>query len=292
MHQAKVAAFLNQKGGVGKTTSVVNIGAGLSILGKKVLIVDLDPQGHLTTFLGIEPERVEANIYDVLRGRANPREALVEQPLSARMTIDGEDRRLSMTVLPSSLDLAGADMALALAPRREFLLKDALDKLAGDYDYILIDCPPTLGLLATSALIASNQVFVPVQAEYLALESLENLFKAIEGIMDRGNPDLEIGGLIATRFDGRKVINRSVVEALRERFDGLLLKTIVRENIVLAESPSHGKDIFTFRPRSHGAEDYLNLSLEIMDQARRADTHLTVERGGAVTRNARTTIAS
>jgi len=292
MHQAKVAAFLNQKGGVGKSTSVVNIGAGLSILGRKVLIVDLDPQGHLTTFLGIDPERLDADVYDVLRGRANPREALLQQPLAARMTIDGEDRQLSMTVLPSSLDLAGADMALALAPRREFLLKDALENLRGEYDYILIDCPPTLGLLATSALIAADKVYIPVQSEYLALDSMENLFKAIEGIMDRGNPELEIGGIFATRFDGRKVINRGVVESLRERYGMLLMQTVIRENIALAESPGAGKDIFSYRPRSNGAEDYLNLSLEIMDQARTASTHLTVERGGNVTRHPRATMAS
>ena len=292
MHQAQIAAFLNQKGGVGKTTSVVNIGAGLTLLGKRVLIVDLDPQGHLTTFLGIEPSRFGATVYDVLRGKANPRESLVRQELGARLTVDGHNTIVSMTVLPSNVDLARAESVLALQPNREFLLQEALAKIGGEFDYILIDCPPSLGLLSANALVAAHRVFIPVQAEFLALESLENLLGMIESIMDEQNPDLEIGGLIATRFDGRKVINRTVVENLKQRFGVLLLETKIRENIVLAESPGVGKDIFTYRPRSHGAQDYLNLCLEILGQGTKSEELFTVERGGAITRHPEARVAS
>jgi chromosome partitioning protein len=279
MQRAEIAAFLNQKGGVGKTTSVVNIGSGLTILGKKVLILDLDPQGHLTGFLGIESGEVNKTIYDVLRGVAEPQEVMVTKALGARLNINGNDSRLSITIIPSNLDLADAGLVLSQAPEREFILKKAIDKISDDYDYILIDCPPSLGLLSTNALVAAKKVFVPVQTEYLALESLDNLQKTIESVAIRFNPDLEIGGLIATRFDGRKNLNRSVVESMRERFGALLLETMIRENIVLAEAPSVGKDIFTYRPRSYGTEDYLNLCLEILGRNSRSDDLFTFERG-------------
>ena len=285
MHQAQIAAFLNQKGGVGKTTSVVNIGAGLSLLGKRVLIVDLDPQGHLTTCLGIAADRVGTTVYDVLSGKADLRASLVRQELGARLTVDGNDTSISMTVLPANADLARAESTLVLRHNREFLLQEALDRVGGDFDHILIDCPPSLGLLATNALVAAHRVFIPVQAEFLALESLENLLGLIEAVMDEHNPDLEIGGLIATRFDGRRVINRNVVEDLKQRFGVLFMRTKIRENIALAESPSVGRDIFTYRPRSHGAGDYLNLCLEILGQGRRSEELFTVERGGTITRH-------
>ena len=163
MHQAKVAAFLNQKGGVGKTTSVVNIGSGLAIMGKRVLIVDLDPQGHLTTFLGIDTNEIHTTIYDVLLGKAQPQESIVRQRLGARLTIDGQDSRLAMSVIPSHLDLAGAEIGLSLQPGRDSLLRKALEKISGDFDYVLIDCPPSLGLLSINALVAASQVFIPVQ---------------------------------------------------------------------------------------------------------------------------------
>lgn len=284
MHRAEIAAFLNQKGGVGKTTSVVNIGAGLTILGKKVLIVDLDAQGHLTTFLGIEADEYTNTVYDVLRGRVEPQDAFVKKPLGARFTINGEESQLFMTVMPSNLDLAGADMTLANGPERESLLKKAMNKIRGDFDYILIDCPPSLSLLSTNALVASRKVYIPVQTEYLALESVENLMKTIEAIMERLNPSLQIGGLIATRFDGRKIINRNVVESMKERFGSLLLNTMIRENIVLAESPSYGQDIFTYRPRSNGTEDYMSLCLEIMGAGSSGERPITVERGGIINR--------
>jgi chromosome partitioning protein len=279
MRQSEAAAFLNHKGGVGKTTSVANVGAGLSILGRRVLIVDLDPQGHLTRFLGIDPREIQATIFDVLRGDIGPREATITRPLKARLHVDGHDTPLSMAVIPSNVGLADAEIALSGRRDRAFLLKNAMRPLSGEYDCILFDCPPSLGLISVNALVAARKVFIPVQTEYLALESLEDLMTKIESVMAEMNPDLQIGGLVATRFDARKVLSRTVVQTLRERFGALFLNTMIRENIVLAESPSFGKDIFSYRPRSFGAEDYLNLSMEIMDRVDAPSTLVTVERG-------------
>jgi len=290
MHQSNTAAFLNQKGGVGKTTSVVNVGAGLAILGKKVLIVDLDPQGHLTSFFGIESDGIEKTIYDVLRGDIGPRDAIVTKALSARLCINGRESRLSLSVIPSALDFVEAETALSDATDREFLLKKAIAGVTGDFDYILFDCPPSLGLISINALAAAQKVFIPVQTEFLALKSLENLLKKIEFVIATLNLDLVIGGMIATRFDGRKVLSRTVVQTLRERFGALLLETVIRENIVLAESPRFGKDIFSYCPRSYGAEDYLNLSLEIMGRIASADQLFSVERG-VITSNAGRSVA-
>jgi chromosome partitioning protein len=279
MHRAEIAAFLNQKGGVGKTTSVVNVGAGLTILGKKVLIIDLDPQGHLTEFLGVDPEEVDFTIYDVMRGRAHPREAILEKRLKARLYVGDSESSLAMAVLPASRELAEADTIFANTFERERLLQRALGRINGDYDYMLFDCPPSLGFVTTNALVASRRVFIPVQTEHLALRSLESLMERIESVMGELNPDLVIGGIIATRYDGRKVLCRAVLEGLRERYGALLLETVIRENIALAESPRYGKDVFSYRPRSYGMEDYLNLSLEIMGRIAAADTLFSVERG-------------
>jgi chromosome partitioning protein len=279
MQRAEVAAFLNQKGGVGKTTSVVNIGSGLTILGKKVLVVDLDPQAHLTGNFGIGQTDIHHTVFDVLRGDVDLNESLVERELGARFVINGRDTGLSVSVIPANLDLARAEVVLSRIPNPEYSLKLALAEHADEYDYILIDCPPSLGLLTTNALVAAKKVFIPVQTEYLALESLNNLKETIDSTITSLNPDLEIGGLIATRFDGRKNLNRTVVESLKEQYGSLLLETMIRENIVLAEAPSHGKDIFTYRPRSYGAEDYLNLCLEILDGNNQYDDTFTWERG-------------
>jgi chromosome partitioning protein len=279
MQRSETAAFLNQKGGVGKTTSVVNVGAGLAILGKKVLIVDLDPQGHLTSFLGIESGEVSKTIYDVMRGDIHPREVIITKDLSARLSINGHDSRLSLAVIPSNLAFAKADMFLSQMDDKEFLLKNALADINEDYDYILFDCSPSLGLISINALAASQKVFIPVQTEFLALKSLEHLLQKIESVISELNLDLTISGLIATRFDGRKKLSRMVVQTLKERFGALFLDRMIRENIVLAESPRFGKDIFSYRPRSFGAEDYLNLSLEIMGRISTADSLFTIERG-------------
>jgi chromosome partitioning protein len=266
MHPSRTAAFLNHKGGVGKTTSVINIGAGLAILGNRVLLVDLDPQGHLTRFLGIERDQVRTTVYDVMRGDVPPRQAVITCALKARLHMAGQDNPLSISVIPSNLEFADAEVVLSRKARSEYLLKNAIAEVRDDYDYVLYDCPPSLGLVSTNALVAAQTVFVPVQTEYLALHSLEDLLKTVEAVTEQFNPELEVGGLIATRFDGRKVLSRSVVQTMRERFGALLLDTMIRDNIVLAESPSVGKDVFSYKPRSFGAEDYLRLAEEMMDR--------------------------
>ena len=266
MHLSRAAAFLNHKGGVGKTTSVINIGAGLAILGNRVLLVDLDPQGHLTRFLGIERDEVRTTIYDVMRGDIHPRQAVIMCALKARLHMAGQDNPLSISVIPSNLEFAEAEVVLSRQARSEFLLKNAIAEIRDDYDYVLYDCPPSLGLVSTNALVAAQTVFVPVQTEYLALQSLEDLLTKVESVTEQFNPELEVGGLIATRFDGRKLLSRSVVQTMRERFGALLLDTMIRDNIVLAESPSVGKDVFSYKPRSFGAEDYLRLAEEMMDR--------------------------
>jgi chromosome partitioning protein len=286
MRKAEIAAFLNQKGGVGKTTSVVNIASGLTILGKKVLVVDLDPQAHLTRNFGIDEENIKHSIFDVLRGHAELHQSLVEKELGARFIIDGNESALSVTVAPANLDLTGAEIFLSRLRTPEYALKRAFERNGYDFDHVLIDCPPSLGLLTTNALVASHKVYIPVQTEFLALESLSNLQKTIEKTIGELNPALEIGGLIATRFDGRKVLSRTVVETMKERFGSLLLESIIRENIVLAEAPSVGKDIFSYRPRSHGAQDYLNLCREILDGNNYTDATITVDRGRVITSHA------
>ncbi len=279
MHRTETAAFLNQKGGVGKTTSVVNTGAGLTILGKRVLVVDLDPQGHLTSFLGIESSDIDKTVADFMRGYIDPRQAIMTSPLKARLCIDGQESGLSLSVIPSSPGLVELEASLSGYSDRESYLKKAIAKIKDEFDYILFDCSPSFGLITINALKAADKVFIPVQSEYLALRSLEELIRRIEEVMAGLNSELVIGGLIATRFDKRKVLGRHVVESLREQYGALLLNTIIRENIVLAESPRFGKDIFSYRPRSNGAQDYLNLALEIIGRVTAAENLFSVERG-------------
>ncbi|MEJ2720985.1 MAG: ParA family protein [bacterium] len=268
MYRTDTVALLSQKGGVGKTTSTVNIGAGFAILGERVLLIDLDPQAHLTRALGIADHEIDGTVYDVLQGVAPVGEALLWRRLGARVLFADRGTEIGVQVIPSNLRLAGAESALTSVPGREFILRDALDAIQPEFDRVLIDCPPSLGILAINALVAASRVLIPVQTEFFALESLGKLCDVIDVAKNRFNPDLELGGIIATRFDGRKILNRGVVAEVRQRFGPLLFDTVIRENIALAEAPSCGQDIFTYRPRSHGAEDYLNLCEEILHRHR------------------------
>jgi chromosome partitioning protein len=243
---SKVIAISNHKGGVGKTTSAINIGAGLNSLGKKVLLIDLDPQANLSQSLGIiETERT---IYGALRGLHGL------EPISLLPGLD---------VVPSTLDLSGAEIELSGEAGREFILKDLLEPIKRKYDYILIDSPPSLGLLTINAFTASDQIFIPLQAQYLALQGLTKLVEVIEKIKRRLNPNLKIGGVFITQYDSRKVLNRDVVEAIKGHFSKELFTTYIRDNVALAEAPAQGLDIFRYNPKSHGAEDYLSLCKEI-----------------------------
>jgi len=245
----RTIALVNQKGGVGKTTSVINTGAGLRKLGKKVLLIDLDPHAHLTYSLGIEAHKLDKAIYELLTGQATIEDIIIDR--------DG------VKVIPSTIDLSGAEVELSSLPGREFLLKEVLSNIKG-FDYILIDCPPSLGLLTLNALTTAQEVYIPLQTEFLALQGLSKLLETVEVVKKRLNHSLEITGIIATRFDGRKNLNKEVVKKIKDYFGKKLFKTIIRDNVSIAEVPSFGKTICDYKPKSHGAEDYLNPSREII----------------------------
>ena len=244
---SKVISISNHKGGVGKTTSVINIGAGLNKLGKKVLLIDLDPQANLSQSLGLIDQ--ERNIYGAIRG---------EYKLQPTEILKGLD------VVSSTLDLSGAEVELSSEAGREYILRELIDPIKGSYDYILIDSPPSLGLLTINAFTASDEVFIPLQAQYLALQGLSKLVEVIEKIKKRLNKGLKVGGVFITQYDSRKVLNRDVVATIKAHFKDEVFKTKVRDNVALAEAPAQGVDIFRYNPKSYGAEDYLCLCKEII----------------------------
>ena len=244
---ATVISISNHKGGVGKTTSTINIGAGLNRLGYRVLLIDLDPQANLTQSLGVESPDVPS-IYDSLRGE-----------FSLIPIVIGE----GLELIQSTLDLSGAEVELSGEAGREFILKELLDEVDKDYDFILIDSAPSLGLLTINGLTASDYVIVPLQAQYLALQGLAKLMEVIEKIKKRLNKSLAIGGVFLTQYDKRKVLHRDVLETVEEHLKDKLLKSIIRDNIALAEAPAEGLDIFRYNEKSYGAEDYMKLSKEL-----------------------------
>lgn len=244
-----VLSVSNHKGGVGKTTSTVNIGAGLAQKNKKVLLVDLDPQSNLTQSFCIKAP--DFTIYDYLRGEK---------------TIVPIEIRSNLFVIPSSLDLSAAEIELSSEPGREYILKDILTPSIPSYDYILIDCPPSLGLLTINALTASDKVIIPLQAEYLPLRGLSKLNEIIEKIKNRLNKKLEIGCVFFNQFDSRKVLNRDVLESVKTFFGDKVMETKISNNITLAEAPSQGKDIFWYNKTCRGAVDYRNLCEEMTDK--------------------------
>lgn len=248
-------ALINQKGGVGKTTVTMNLGAGLARQGHQVLMIDLDPQANLTYALGIAAHELDVSVYDLLKGDAPLTDVLLDR-----------DERLQL--IPASLELSGAEMALANVAGREFLLREALESFT-EPDYVLIDCPPSLGLLTINALTSAQEIYVPVQTEFLALQGMSTLIQTIEVVQRRLNRDLKLSGIIATRYDKRKTLNREVVEKISEHFGNKVFKTYIRENVSLAESPSYGQTIFEYRPNSNGAKDFLTLCKEVI--GRRAD---------------------
>jgi chromosome partitioning protein len=245
----KVLSISNHKGGVGKTTSAINIGAGLNKLGKNVLLIDLDPQANLSQSLGlINPEKT---IYGALKGEYK----LI--PIVVRKGFD---------IIPSTLDLSGAEIELSSEPGREYILKELIDDVRKDYDYIIIDSPPSLGLLTINSFTAADEIIIPLQAQFLAMQGLAKLVEVVEKIKSRLNKGLKVGGVFITQYDGRKVLNRDVFETINEHFKSEVFKTKIRDNIALAEAPSQGMDIFRYSPKSNGAEDYLNLSKEILNR--------------------------
>lgn len=246
----KTIALTNQKGGVGKTTTTINLGAGLAKLGKKVLLIDLDPQANLTYSLRTHSHRLEKTIYHALRGQVDINELIIKHK--------------GFDFIPSSLELSGAELELASEPAREGLLKNVMKDIEKlDYDYVLIDCPPNLGLLTLNAFTAVKDIFIVLQSEYLALHGLSKLLDLVKVVQQRLNNQLEVGGIICTLYDSRKNLNKEVVGHIKDYFGPKVFKTIIRDNVALAEAPSHHKTIFEYDGKSMGAKDYFELAKEI-----------------------------
>lgn len=252
---AKILAIANQKGGVGKTTTAINLSASMASLGKKILLVDCDPQGNATSGLGISKSTIQTTVYDVLINNVDAKYSLQITPYG-------------VTVLPSSINLAGAEVELVSQIARENKLRGALDKIRDDYDYILIDCPPSLGLLTVNALNAANSVIIPIQCEFYALEGVTQLLNTIEIVRSNLNPLLAIEGIIMTMFDSRTRLSRQVVEEVYSNFGGLLYETLIPRSVKLAESPSYGKPVLAYDKNSRSAEVYVNLAREVLERGK------------------------
>lgn len=249
----KIISIFNQKGGVGKTTTSINLSAGLGRLGKKVLLLDLDPQGNSSSGLGIAKDEIENLIYDVL--------ALDEEIENAIYETSAEN----VYIIPSNSQLAGLEIELARSGDWEELLKEKLSTIIDKYDFIFIDCPPSLGILSVLALIASNSVIIPIQCEYYALEGVSQLFYTIELVKKSYNPELSIEGVVLSMFDGRTNLSIQVVSEVKEYFKGKVYTSIIPRNVRLAEAPSHGQAIMDYDDRSKGSEAYKELAEEFLD---------------------------
>ena len=250
---SKTVAIVNQKGGVGKTTTCVNLAAALKSAGKRVLLCDFDPQANSTSGMGVD-KSVSQGVYEVVIGKLPTADAVAS-------TRYGD-------VLPSNKSLAGAGIELISMPRREFLLKDALAQVADRYDFILIDCPPSLELLTLNALCAADSLLVPVQCEYFALEGLSDLMNTVRIVRRSLNPSLEMEGVLLTMFDGRTNLALQVAEEVKHYFPGKVYATVIPRNVRLSEAPSHGKPIFSYDPSSRGAEAYSSFAAEFLRKNR------------------------
>jgi len=251
----KVIAVANQKGGVGKTTTTINLGYSLSATGKKVLCVDMDPQSNMTSGFGIDSSSINCTTYNILIEGKDIREAYIEL----------EDMS-GITIVPSSIQLAGAEIELVPMLSREFRLKNSINEIKKEFDYIIIDCPPSLGLLTINALTASDSVLVPIQCEYYALEGLTQLMNTINLIKKNINHDLEIEGVVLTMFNARTNLSIQVVDEVKKYFKGKVYGTIIPRNIRLGEAPSFGKPISLYDPHSKGAEAYEELAKELIER--------------------------
>ena len=249
---AKIISIANQKGGVGKTTTAVNLSASLAVLEKKVLLVDCDPQANATSGLGVNPDELEKSVYECILGQTNARDIIVETETP------------NLYLLPTRIDLVGAEVELINEKGREQFLGRVLESLRGDYDFIIVDCSPSLGLITINALTASDSVIVPIQSEYFALEGLGKLLNTIRIVQTRLNPKLAIEGMLITMYDNRLRLARQVVEDVRGHFKQMVFDTLIFRNTKLAEAPSYGQPIIMHDAASTGAINYLNLAQEIL----------------------------
>lgn len=251
---ARVISIANQKGGVGKTTTAINLGASLAVLEKRVLIVDADAQANSTSGLGFDVRDMKQTIYECMVMGADPHAAVM------KCQIDG------LFILPSHIDLVGAEIEMLSMPDREQIMRRMVDQLRADYDYILIDCSPSLGLITVNSLTASDAVIIPVQCEYFALEGLGKLLNTIKIIQKRLNPSLEIEGFLLTMYDSRNNLSNQVLDEVKRHFKEMVFQTLITRNVRLSEAPSHGQAAITYDATSKGALNYLNLAREVVER--------------------------
>ncbi|TYB70512.1 ParA family protein [Bizionia gelidisalsuginis] len=250
----KIIAIANQKGGVGKTTTSVNLAASLGVLEKKVLLIDADPQANSTSGLGIDVETVEIGTYQLLEHTNSARDAIIKTNTP------------NLDIIPAHIDLVAIEIELVDKENREYMLKKALEDIVDDYDYILIDCAPSLGLLTLNALTAAHSVIIPIQCEYFALEGLGKLLNTIKGVQKIHNADLDIEGLLLTMYDSRLRLSNQVVEEVQKHFNDMVFQTIIQRNVRLSEAPSYGESIINYDASSKGAINYLSLAKEIINK--------------------------
>jgi len=254
-HMGKVIAIANQKGGVGKTTTAINLAASLAVLEKKVLIIDADPQANTTSGLNFSPEDDQKRtLYEVMIGKIDITDALIQTEIA------------NLHMIPSHINLVGAELELVEAPERESVIKNALAPIRDNYDYVIIDCSPSLGLITINSLTASDSVIIPVQPEFFALEGLGKLLQTIRLVQAGPNPALTIEGFVVTMFDGRTKVHNQVLGELREHFNDMVFNTIIQRNIRLSEAPSHGKPIILYDVICNGTANYLNLAKEVLEK--------------------------
>ncbi len=254
----EIIAVANQKGGVGKTTTSINLSACLAELGKKVLMIDLDPQGNATSGFGIDKDEVENTVYELMLGEVGIRE-----------TINDVEEVENLKIISSNVNLAGAEIELLELDDKEFILRNAVDYIRDDYDFIIIDCPPSLNMLTVNAMTTADSVLIPIQCEYYALEGISQLMHTVDLVQSRLNPDLELNGVVFTMYDARTNLSSDVVKTVRENLDAKIYNTIIPRNVRLAEAPSHGLPINLYDRRSTGAESYRNLAAEVIENEKR-----------------------
>lgn len=253
-HMGKIISVVNQKGGVGKTTTVINLAASLSKLEYRVLIVDMDPQGNASSGCGIEKNKVSNTIYDFLIGNIEIKEIIYKTPIE------------KFDVIPANMNLAGADIEISKQIRREFLLSQGLETIKGNYDFIIIDCPPAVNLLTINALTASDSVIIPMQCEYYALEGLSQLMQTIKLIKGKTNKKLILEGILFTMHDSRTNLSKQVIEEVENHFNDYVYKTRITRSVRLSEAPSYGVSCITYAPKSKSAKQYMNFTKEVLER--------------------------
>ncbi len=251
---SRIIAIANQKGGVGKTTTAINLSACLAEAGKRVLTIDLDPQGNMTSGLGVDKGEVENTVYELMLDECSIKESMADT------VVEG------MKVIPSNVNLAGAEIELLGIPEKEYILKNAVDYIKEDYDFIIIDCPPSLNMLTINAMTTADTILVPIQCEYYALEGLSQLMHTIDLVQQRLNSNLKIDGIVFTMYDARTNLSNQVVDNVRANLDTKIYKTLIPRNIRLAEAPSYGLPIHMYDTKSAGAESYRLLAKEVMER--------------------------